>query len=80
MRARYQSSEFGDSDNQYTSPDWFAVDSQVDYKISPYLSAFVGVDNIFNEQRDFSASFDYRPIEGRYTYMGLRFNWNKNLK
>lgn len=80
LRARYQSSEFGDSDNQYTSPDWFAVDSQVDYKISPYLSAFVGVDNIFNEQRDFSASFDYRPIEGRYTYMGLRFNWNKNLK
>ena len=77
LRARYQSQEYGDSANQYSSPNWFTLDSQLDYKISPYVSAFVGMDNIFNEQRDFTASFDYRPISGRYSYMGLRFNWNK---
>ena len=80
LRARYQSSEYGDSDNQYSSPDWFTLDSQLDYQISPYISAFVGIDNIFKEQRDFSATFDYRPISGRYTYTGLRFNWNKKPK
>ena len=80
VRARYQSDEYGDSANLHQSPDWFSFDTQIDYQISPYISAFVGIDNIFNEQRDFNASFDYRPIEGRYTYTGLRFNWNKNLK
>lgn len=80
LRARYQSDEFGDSDNLHISPSWFALDSQMDYQISPYLSAFVGIDNLFNKQRDFATTFDYRPIEGRYTYMGLRFNWNKKQK
>ena len=80
LRARFQSSEYGDSANQHSSPHWLTLDSQVDYQISPYISAFVGIDNIFNEQRDFAASFDYRPIAGRYLYTGLRFNWNKNLK
>lgn len=80
LRARYQSSEFGDSANQHNSPSWITLDSQLDYQITPYISAFIGIDNIFNEQRDFSASFDYRPISGRYTYTGLRFNWNKDFK
>lgn len=80
LRTRYQSSEYGDSANQYSSPDWFALDGQVDYQFSPYLSVFAGIDNLFNEQRNFDTTFDYRPIAGRYTYMGLRFNWNKNLK
>lgn len=77
LRARYQSEEYTDSANQFTSPSWFAVDGQLDYQINPLLSAFVGMDNIFNEQRNFDSAFDYRPIAGRYTYMGLRFNWSK---
>lgn len=80
LRARYQSDEFGDSANLQKSPEWFSVDSQIDYQINPYISAFMGINNIFNEQRDFNTSVDYRPIEGRYTYTGLRFNWNKNPK
>lgn len=80
LRARYQSDEFGDSTNLHQSPEWFSVDTQIDYQLNPYLSAFMGIDNIFNEQRDFNASVDYRPIEGRYSYTGLRFNWNKNTK
>ncbi|NIE97257.1 TonB-dependent receptor [Acinetobacter sp. Tr-809] len=77
FRTRYQSDEYGDSANQHSSPSWITFDSQVDYRINKYISAFAGIDNIFNEQRDFSAAFDYRPISGRYTYMGLRFNWMK---
>lgn len=77
LRARYQSDEYGDSANQFSSPSWFTLDGQLDYQISPMLSAFVGIDNIFDEQRNFNAAFDYRPIAGRYTYMGLRFNWSR---
>lgn len=77
LRARYQSDEYTDSANQFTSPAWFALDGQLDYQINPLLSAFVGIDNILNEQRNFDTAFDYRPIVGRYSYMGLRFNWSK---
>ena len=80
LRARYQSDEFGDSANLHQSPEWFSVDTQIDYQLNSYISAFMGIDNIFNEQRDFNTSVDYRPIEGRYSYTGLRFNWNKNPK
>ena len=75
VRSRYQSSEFADSQNKVKSPDWFAVDSQFDYQIIPQLSLFFGMDNIFDAQRDFNSMADYRPIAGRYTYTGLRFNW-----
>jgi outer membrane receptor for ferrienterochelin and colicins len=75
VRSRYQSSEFADSQNKVKSPDWFAVDSQFDYQIIPQLSLFFGMDNIFDTQRDFNSMADYRPIAGRYTYTGLRFNW-----
>lgn len=80
LRSRYQSDEYGDSANQKQSPSWITFDSQVDYRINKYISAFAGIDNMFNEQRNFSSAVDYRPIAGRYTYMGLRFNWNSNLK
>ena len=76
LRTRYQSSEFADSQNQVESPDWFAVDSQFDYQLSPKLELFAGIDNLFNTQRDFSSMADYRPIAGRYSYAGLRFNWS----
>ncbi len=80
LRGRYQSNEYGDSANQQQSPSWVTFDSQVDYRINRYISAFAGIDNLFNEQRNFSSAVDYRPIAGRYTYMGLRFNWNSKLK
>ena len=80
LRGRYQSSEFVDSNNLHRSPAWFTLDGQVDYQIHPSLSTFVGVDNIFNEQRNFNNSFDYRPVAGRYAYIGLRFNWDQYSK
>lgn len=76
IRARYQSEEYTDNSNKLRSPDWFSIDTQVDYQINPMISTFVGIDNIFNEQRDFSAPVDYRPLAGRYSYMGVRFHWN----
>lgn len=75
VRTRYQSSEFADGQNQVKSPDWFALDTQVDYQISSLIGVFAGVDNLFDTQRDFSSMADYRPIAGRYTYTGLRLNW-----
>lgn len=77
IRTRYQSQEYVDSKNLVQSPDWFTADTQLDYKIHPQLSAFVGIDNIFNHQRDFNSVADFRPAEGRHSYVGLRFNWTK---
>ena len=76
VRTRYQSSEFADSQNQVKSPDWFALDTQIEYQFLPALGVFAGIDNLFDTQRDFSSMADYRPIAGRYTYAGLRFNWS----
>ena len=85
IRSRYQSSEFADSQNQVSaspntqnqirSPSWFALDTQLNYQIHPKLNLFVGIDNLFDEQRNFGSTPDYRPIAGRYTYTGLRFDW-----
>jgi outer membrane receptor for ferrienterochelin and colicins len=79
LRLRYQSDEYADSANQNQSPDWLTVDTQFDYKFSPRISVFAGIDNIFDEQRDFESSTDFRPIAGRYAYTGLRFNWDTDF-
>lgn len=80
VRTRYQSQEYADSQNQITSPSWFSLDTQMEYQIRPSLTAFVGLDNLFDTQRDFTTTADYRPIAGRYSYMGLRFNWQAAMQ
>lgn len=87
-RLRYQSDELVSSqDANYggqtnagadgTSPSWTTVDLAVDQAINSQLTAFVGVNNVFNKQRDFADSTDFGPIRGRFIYLGARYAFGK---
>ncbi|MGB1581245.1 MAG: TonB-dependent receptor plug domain-containing protein [Nevskiales bacterium] len=77
-RARYQSRELINSNGDY-SPSWAVVDTSLNFDWSEQLRLFVGVDNLFHEQRDFTVGgTDFRPIEGRFAYLGLRYAWQSH--
>ncbi|XID75893.1 TonB-dependent receptor plug domain-containing protein [Alkanindiges sp. WGS2144] len=77
LRGRYQSDEFADSDNQLKSPAWATVDLNINYDWLNGINTFAGMNNIFDQQRDFSSNHDFGPIFGRYTYLGLRYQWQQ---
>lgn len=72
-RARQQGSELVSTASQSRSPAWSTVDVSVNHSFHNGVSAFAGVDNLFDRQRDFSNSNDYGPISGRLVYFGLSF-------
>jgi len=76
LRLRHQGHEFGDSANQERSPAWNSLDLKLNQQLSDAMSLFAGIDNLTNEQRDFNATTDYRPISGRNFYLGLRYAWD----
>ncbi len=65
LRGRYQSDEYTDSDNQFKSPAWATVDFNLNYNWLNGLSTFAGINNLFDQQRDFSSIHDFGPISGR---------------
>lgn len=77
-RARYQSKELTNSQLGDYSPAWTVVDLSINYDWSPQLRLFTGIENLFHEQRDFTATDDFRPVEGRFAYAGLRYAWRQN--
>lgn len=70
IRARYQSDVLSVTSSNARSPEWAAVDTSVNHKIINNVTAFVGVNNLFGEQRNFNDSADFGPIVGRYVYLG----------
>lgn len=78
LRARYQSSELVDSSGE-RSPGWWLLDSKLNWDLDRQLRLFAGIDNLFNQQRDFSASNDFGPVSGRHVYAGLRYRWGDDL-
>jgi outer membrane receptor for ferrienterochelin and colicins len=88
VRAKYQSNELVSSrDANYggqttassdgVSPSWTTVDLAVDQTINSQLTAFVGVNNVFDKQRDFADPSDFGPIRGRFVYLGARYSFGK---
>lgn len=73
-RARFQSSELADSTTSARSPGWGTVDLVLNQKIGAHVTAFVGVNNLFDRQRDFSNASDFGPVAGRFIYLGARVN------
>lgn len=71
LRARYQSSELV-ATNAARSPGWATLDLVVNQKLGRDVTAFVGVKNLFNRQRDFSNANDFAPVAGRFLYVGAR--------
>lgn len=73
LRARYQSSELV-ATNAARSPGWATLDLVVNQKLGRDVTAFVGVKNLFNRQRDFSNANDFAPVAGRFLYVGARIS------
>ncbi|HRO60392.1 MAG TPA: TonB-dependent receptor [Burkholderiaceae bacterium] len=78
LRARYQSSELVDSVNDERSPAWTTLDLALNHRIGRGTTAFVGIDNLFDKQRDFADASDFGPISGRFVYVGLRHEFGNN--
>ncbi|MFT4174780.1 MAG: TonB-dependent receptor [Rhodocyclaceae bacterium] len=74
LRGRYQSSELVDSSTRARSPAWTTFDLAINQRLGRGFSAFLGVNNLFNKQRDFSDTNDFGPIAGRFIYVGAKFN------
>ncbi|CAG9182161.1 TonB-dependent receptor plug domain-containing protein [Cupriavidus pampae] len=73
-RARFQSSELVDSTSNVRSAGWGTLDLVLNQKIGRNVTAFVGVNNLFDRQRDFSNANDFGPVAGRFVYLGARVN------
>ncbi len=76
MDWRYQSKEYIDVDNLQTSPAFSVMDFRLNQSISPHWAWYAGIKNAFDKQREFTGA-DYRPEEGRYLYVGIRWQRNK---
>lgn len=74
VRGRFQSSELVDSTTGARSPGWSTLDLVLNQKIGRGVTAFIGVNNLFDRQRDFSNASDFGPVAGRFVYLGARFN------
>lgn len=75
LLSTYQSDEFV-ADNKPRSPSWSKWDLKANYDAFNHLSFYMGIDNITNEQRDFTlADYDRRPVEGRLVYCGFKANY-----
>lgn len=77
LRARYQSSELVDSASGARSPGWWLLDSKLNWDVDQDLRLFAGIDNLFNQQRDFSDRNDFGPVTGRLVYAGVRYRWDQ---
>ena len=77
LRDRYQSDELVDTASGARSPAWNRVDLIVNQTLGKGVEAFVGIDNLFDQQRDFTDSNDFSPITGRYVYLGFRYHWQR---
>lgn len=76
LRLRYQSRELSDVRNHLYSDPWTTVDLGVQQRLASGLTLFLDVDNLFNEQRDFSQSHQRGPVAGRLVMLGLRWGFD----
>lgn len=77
LRTRYQSSELVDSTSGARSPSWWRLDSKLNWDFDRELRLFAGIDNPFNQQRDFNDRNDFGPVAGRLVYAGVRYRWGQ---
>jgi len=74
LRARHQSSELAASGSPARSPGWATLDFVVNQKLGRNVTAFLGVKNLTDRQRDFSNASDFGPVAGRFVYLGARIS------
>jgi outer membrane receptor for ferrienterochelin and colicins len=70
LNYRWESKSYFDNTNIYESPSHSIFDFKVAHNFGNGISAYTGVDNITDVQKE--NNNDLRPTEGRYFYLGLR--------
>jgi len=85
-RLRYQSSELISSSEANgdisgapadgVSPAWSTLDLALNHEFQNGWAGFVGVNNLFNRQRDFADPSDFGPVRGRFVYLGVRYQFS----
>lgn len=75
LRARHQGSELVDSASGARSPAWASADLALTQVLRAGLSAFFGIRNVGDSQRDFDDPNDFGPLSGRYVYLGLSYRF-----
>lgn len=76
LKYNFQSKQFVDSKNTKTSPSYATIDLKFNHKLNKQWQLFAGVNNLNSVQREFTGQ-DYRPIESRFVYAGIRFQKSK---
>ncbi|BBN58643.1 TonB-dependent receptor plug domain-containing protein [Hydrogenovibrio marinus] len=69
----YQSDHYNNSSNTTKSPGYATWDFRLNHEVNRDWSVYAGVNNAFDEQRTFSDTNDFRPEEGRYVYVGAKW-------
>ncbi|PIE41052.1 MAG: ferric-rhodotorulic acid transporter [Gammaproteobacteria bacterium] len=69
-----QSKAVYDSSRNLIAGSFVKFDLKANYQINQSLKLYVGIDNLTDEQRDFSIEHDLRPDEGRFTYLGIKWS------
>ncbi len=75
LRARHQSDELVSATTGARSPSFTVVDVSVNHDLTSKLRLFAGLDNVFNEQRDFTNPDDFSQLAGSFLYLGARYVW-----
>ncbi|AKJ27199.1 TonB-dependent receptor plug domain-containing protein [Caldimonas brevitalea] len=73
LRGRYQGHELVDQESDARSPAWTTVDLKFNHTWAPGRVLFAGIDNLFDQQRNFANPSDFGPAAGRFFYLGARF-------
>lgn len=71
LKYQYYSEQFSDLENTIKTPGYSEIDLKWNYYPSQHINLFAGIDNLTNEQKDFSLGTDQRPEAGRYVYLGI---------
>lgn len=73
LRGRYQSSELVNTATLGRSPAFSTVDATINQQFGHGLTGFIGVNNLFDRQRDFADANDFGPLSGRLIYLGVTY-------
>ncbi|KUJ71066.1 hypothetical protein AVO41_09350 [Thiomicrospira sp. WB1] len=77
LKMNFESKQYADAANEQESPSFFSWDLAFNQDLTDDWSWYAGIDNLSDEQRDFADSTDQRPLEGRYVYAGIKWDWKE---
>lgn len=72
---KYESKHLVDSKKKNHSPGWFVVNSKINYQLNPNVNVHVGVNNLFDRQKDADNDNDFSPVDNRQWLAGASFNF-----